>query len=437
MLQTGQTLGNYEVIEAIGQGGFAWVYRLEHTVLGSQHALKVLRTELVADRSIRHRFLSEARITANLRHPNIIRATDAIAVPGVAGIVMDFIEGGSLEGHIANATAPASPARVRALFLPVLDALQYAHESGVIHRDIKPANILMETLPDGRVRPMLVDFGVARVRGELAARQEDTRSGTRIGTIGYMSPEQLKSATDADARSDIFSLGVTMFELATLKPPFQGESQFEVMMAITEGKYTMPPWLIEADPVLAAVITRALQNDLADRFASCREMAAALQAPTAARPGEVPARPSSVATHPESAAPPPPPEIPPPLPPPRPTAPPELPPDTELLIRPLTSPARGTLIYKPDTPDERDIPLSGHPLIIGRARDCDVCLPRDGWASRRHCRIYLEDGEWWIRDHGTANGTLVDGDLVIKQRLSGGESIVIGQTPFRFVALTQ
>jgi len=95
------------------------------------------------------------------------------------------------------------------------------------------------------------------------------------------------------------------------------------------------------------------------------------------------------------------------------------------------------LIYKPGTADEQDIPLSGHPLIIGRERGCGVCLPRDSWVAPRHCRIYLEDGEWWIRDHGTANGTLIDGDFVIRHRLIGGESIVIGQTPFRFVALAQ
>ncbi len=429
MLQPGQMLGNYEVIEEIGQGGFAWVYRLEHTVLGSQHALKVLRDELVADRQIRHRFLSEARITANLRHPNIIRATDAVAIPGVAGIVMDFIEGGSLEGYIAAATAPPSPDQLREVFLPVLDALQYAHDSGVIHRDIKPANILMETLPSGRLRPLLVDFGVARVRGELAARQEHTRVGTRIGTIGYMSPEQLLSATDADARSDIFSLAVTMFELATLKPPFQGRGQFEVMQAITEGRYAMPPALLESDPVLAGVLARALQKEPADRFKSCTEMAEALRLPAAsARPVRPPPLPT-VPIHTSSRPTPPPPDIPPPLP--------EAAPDTDLMVTPLASPARGTLIVRPGSEDERDIPLSGHDMVIGRARDCDICLPRDSWVSRRHCRIYLRDGRWWIRDHGTANGTLVDGQFVLKQELMGGETITVGQTPFRFVALAQ
>ncbi len=428
MLQSGQMLGNYEVIEEIGQGGFAWVYRLEHTVLGSQHALKVLRAELVADRQIRHRFLSEARITANLRHPNIIRATDAIAIPGVAGIVMDFIEGGSLEGYIAAASAPAPPGRVRDVFLPVLDALHYAHCAQIIHRDIKPANILMETLPDGRLRPMLVDFGVARVRGDLAARQEHTQVGTRIGTVGYMSPEQLESATSADVRSDIFSLGVTMFELATLKPPFQGATQFEVMKAIISGSYTMPESLRQADPVLARVIARALEKNPADRFDSCAAMAEALRAPAPPPPPVLSRVPPPI---PASAV------TPPPLPPPVPTPLPELPPDTDLHVLPLSAAARGTLIYRPGTDDAQDIPLSGLDMVIGRARDCDICLPRDSWVARRHCRIYFRDGSWWIRDHGTANGTLVDGQMVLKQALSGGETITIGQTPFRFVAQAQ
>jgi serine/threonine protein kinase len=427
VLQSGQMLGNYEVIEQIGQGGFAWVYRMEHTVLGSQHALKVLRPELVADKQIRHRFLSEARITANLRHPNIIRATDAIAVPGVAGIVMDFIEGGSLERYIAAASAPAPPERIREVFLPVLDALHYAHASGIIHRDIKPANILMETLPDGRLRPMLVDFGVARVRGELAARQAHTQVGTRIGTVGYMSPEQLETATAADVRSDIFSLGVTMFELATLMPPFQGTTQFEVMTAISTGSYTMPEALRQADPSLARVIARALEHRPADRFSDCAEMADALRTP--APPPPVLSRTPPPAPLTAVTPPPLPPVAPPPLP--------ELPPDTDLHVLTLNAPARGTLTYRPGSVDAQDIPLSGHDMIIGRARECDICLPRDSWVARRHCRIFFRDGQWWIRDHGTTNGTLVDGQLVFKQALSGGETITIGQTPFRFAVLAQ
>ena len=429
MLESGQMLGNYEVIEEIGRGGFAWVYRLEHAVLGSQHALKVLRAELVGDRQIRDRFLSEARITANLRHPNIIRATDAIAIPGVAGIVMDFIEGGSLEGYIAAATAPASPGRVRDVFLPVLDALHYAHCAEIIHRDIKPANILMETLPGGRLRPMLVDFGVARVRGELAARHAQTQIGTRMGTVGYMSPEQLESATAADVRSDIFSLGVTMFELATLTPPFQGATQFEVMKAIASGSYTMPASLRQADPVLARVIARALEIRPADRFDSCAVMAEALRAPASPPPPVLSRTPPPAS--PDATTPPP---LPPP---PDPTPLPKLPPDTALHVRPLASVARGTLTYRPDTDDAEDIPLSGQDMIIGRARDCDICLPRDTWVARRHCRIFFRDGQWWVRDHGTANGTLVNGQMVLKQALRGGETITIGQTPFRFVAQAQ
>ena len=440
MLEPGQIIGNYQIVETIGEGGFALVFRLEHTVLGSQHALKVLRPELVADRSIRHRFLSEARVTANLRHPNIIRATDAIAVPGVAGIVMDYVEGGSLEGLIAGAQEPPAPSLVRSILVPILDALDYAHARGVIHRDIKPANILIEHLPDGRIRPMLVDFGVARVRGELSARQEHTQVGTRIGTVGYMSPEQLESATEADQRSDLFSLAATIFELATLAPPFQGKNSVAVIRAISSGHFTVPDALIHSDPVLASVLERALQHQPEDRFASSRQMAEALSQGIAQPPPVMsPSEPPPIEPPPIE----PPPVEPPPIEPPRFTPPPRKspisarphpppPPNVDLLVRSTDAPAGARLLYQPDTDKEQEILLPESDFTIGRSQDCHLCLPTDAWVSRRHCRLYLEDGAWYIRDHGTANGTVVNGTLVLKRQLFGGETIEIGQTLFRF-----
>ncbi|MFT4979770.1 MAG: serine/threonine protein kinase, partial [Myxococcota bacterium] len=387
-------------------------------------------------RSLRDRFLTEARVMACLRHPNIVRATDTISAPGIAGIVMDFIEGGSLGAWMDAATAPPGPADVRRVFLPVLDALHHAHLSGVIHRDIKPANILLEILPGGGARPLLTDFGVARVRGEIQrAGEGNTAVGTRMGTLGYMSPEQIRSAAEVDARSDVFSLAVTLFEFATLQRLFDGKSEYDIMQAIVTGDVHIPEVLRQRDPRLAEALRRALDTDPDRRFPDCAAFARAIgdasAPPMAARP----------------------PPLPPPEPPPAPVPPPPvLPAEDEeeedvvvrappaaspgvlgRLLRPGTKQPAAALIYQPDTPEQREIPIHGDRMLIGKAPSNDIRLPRDSWVSRYHCRLERGADGWVLRDNTTVHGTMVDGELVLSLPLSGGELITVGRTPFRFV----
>jgi len=421
LLQPGQVLGSYEVIEEIGQGGFAIVYRARHQILHSDHALKVLLPEHVSERHIRDRFLNEARVIARLRHPNIIRATDVIRAPGIAGIVMDFIEGGSLEDWIANAEEPPTTEFIKHIFVPVLDALHHAHQHNVIHRDLKPANILMQPTPDGGFRPCVVDFGVARIRGALrSAHNNDTITGSQMGTLGYMSPEQIRSATESDARSDIFSLGITLFEFATLSPPFQGKDAFEVMRAIVDGEYALPNDLMVRSPNTAKTIVVALQSEPEHRFASCHAFAQTLSG--ARRPPVIPPTVRKPKAQDDPA----------PLPdlvhqadaPPGESQP-------TNLSKFKQAPRTAVLIFKKDTPDRQAFSI-GDGLTIGKAAGNDLRLPNDNWVGRFHCRIERRADQFVLVDNRSTNGTLVNGKLVLEQPLFGGEEIVIGQTVLHF-----
>jgi serine/threonine-protein kinase len=288
MLEAGTLIEKYEVLELLGEGGMASVYKVRHQHLGSLHALKVLRPELVARRDIRDRFLDEGRIQAQMRHPNIVPVTDIVAAPGVAGLVGQFVDGPSLDIWIEAATELPDLADVKDIFLPVLAGLGYAHEQGVVHRDIKPANILLararHTAPgdslSARFVPMLLDFGIARVRGVLegADDRKKTRAGARMGTLEYMSPEQIHGEPDLDQRADIFALSASIYEFVTGSAPFASDSEYDTMRKIVQGD-TDPVRDIapQTDPMLEAFIRKGLATDRERRFASCKEMAEALK----------------------------------------------------------------------------------------------------------------------------------------------------------------
>ena len=306
MLEPGTHVANFEILSELGGGGFARVYLARHRYLDSEHAIKVLLPEHVGRPEIRGRFLDEARVQALLRHPHIVRVTDVIIEPGVAGIVMDYVRGGNLADWLVAAEAPPSPAEVRAIFLPVLEAVGHAHARGVVHRDLKPENVLLEAAEDGLRIPKVMDFGVAKVEGELRERRRSkhsTAAHARIGTLAYMSPEQVRDAAAVDHRSDLFALGTMLLELVTLGCPFERDSDYDTMHAIINCDWTLPDWVGERDAGVASVLRRALQKDPADRFVSCAAMAAALGAPPARSAAAPSARPpirpelSSAATH--------------------------------------------------------------------------------------------------------------------------------------------
>lgn len=344
MLQPGAVVEPYEVEAELGGGGMARVYRVRHRILGSVHALKVLDPELAVNGELRARFLEEGRIQAQLRHPNIVAVTDIVAAPGVAGLVMDFLEGQSLETFIdAREGRPPSADEVRDIFRQVLAGVGFAHAQGYVHRDLKPSNIFLQQVHGRRVARIL-DFGIAKAPGAEGKRA--TRTGARLGTPHYMSPEQVKDPRDTTPRSDVFSLGVTLYELATGRRCFDGDSEFLVMRSIVQGEFLSAEQVYPGiDPGLAAVIRKAMAPEPEQRFASCEAFAAALDAPPPSvaepparpvmamsqakaapsqppRPVEAaPARPSrklSAVTEVQAAPPPRPPEPPPKPPPPRP-----------------------------------------------------------------------------------------------------------------------
>ena len=291
-LEPGTIIDRYEIVEIIGEGGMATVYKAKHRILESTHALKVLDPTLARDDDLRERFLSEGRIQAKLNHPNIVSVTDIVAEPGVAGLVGEFIDGEDLALWIEKRGGTTDVARIKEVFLPVFDALAVAHDLGIVHRDMKPSNIILQQRQDGSLHPKVLDFGIAKVLGDgLAIRKRATKTGARLGTVYYMSPEQIRGASDLDGRTDVFALAATLFEFVTGDVPFDGGTDFDTMKQIVEGKPTpIRSRTPNVDPIVEACIIKGLAANREARFESCREFADLLRkagAPASTAPAAV------------------------------------------------------------------------------------------------------------------------------------------------------
>ena len=279
-LQPGDAVDRFLVERMLGEGGMATVYLVEHNLLGSRHALKVLLPELVGNPRIRERFLAEGRIQAQLQHPNVARVTDIVAIEGLAALVMEYVEGPTLSELIA--TRGALPAgEILSVFLPVLDAIAAAHAKGILHRDLKPSNIVIGKDGSGGARPVVLDFGIARVGDEAdegLKLNHRTRDGAQLGTPAWMSPEQVKGQQDLDERSDVFSLGAILYELATGAVAFEGDSEFDTMNNVVSGTWDGPIAPIPGDErgTISTCISQALATDREDRFQSVEAFRAAL-----------------------------------------------------------------------------------------------------------------------------------------------------------------
>ncbi len=272
-------IGDYEIEAMIGEGGMAKVYRARHALLDTHHAIKVLDPAYRANPGARQRFLDEAKLQAkHLDHPNIVKVTNIVATAEHAALVMELVDGPSLEQHLAGMRA--RPDEIKRIMLAILDAVGHAHQAGVIHRDLKPANVLLAGRGPEPV-PKVTDFGIAKVTGELAAHgKKSTHGDARMGTLNYMSPEQIRRAKDVTPCSDVFSLGAMLYEMATGAVAFGGDSDYDVMENIVNGRYEPPERHFAAiDPALAAVIRQALEPDPARRFGNCEAMARALRQP--------------------------------------------------------------------------------------------------------------------------------------------------------------
>jgi len=254
---SGQTIGGYQLAEEIGQGGAAVVYRAFQPQLERWVAIKVLNIRESGRRQFLRRFRREARAIAALRHPNILNIHDYGEDKGQAYIVMEYVEGGSLQQRIGSpADDCAEPLK---LVIPVGEALAYAHGKGIVHRDVKPGNILLMRAD----WPLLADFGLVKVAG---SQQKLTQPGSILGTATYLSPEQV-AGEDVDQRTDIYSLGIVLYELLTGRLPFQTDSPAESMML---RMYEPPVSPREFNPKISksleTVLLRALERDWKARY---------------------------------------------------------------------------------------------------------------------------------------------------------------------------
>jgi serine/threonine protein kinase len=266
----GKQVANYRIDERLGEGGMGVVYKAIDLNLDRPVALKFLSAELSRDPGLIQRFQSEARAQANLNHTNIATLYNFINVDGNWLIAMEYIDGETLEQMIRRAGA-MQPQDAIPLFKQALLGVGFAHRMGIVHRDIKPANIMVNRY--GIVKVM--DFGIAKV---LSARNM-TRTGVSVGTVAYMSPEQIRNS-GVDGRSDIYSLGVTLYEMLTAQLPFNSNSDYQIQY---DHVNTPPPPLSVHYPHIPggieAAVLKALEKNPADRFAAVEQFGVALENP--------------------------------------------------------------------------------------------------------------------------------------------------------------
>jgi eukaryotic-like serine/threonine-protein kinase len=266
-LQIGDNVGDYEVLGVLGQGGMGAVYRVRNLLSDREEALKLVLPHIASNPEAADRFLREIRIQASLQHPNIAALRTAVRVEQGILMIMELIDGPSLEAKLREGPMPLSSA-IRILD-DVLGALAYAHSRGVIHRDIKPPNILLTS----RGMPKLTDFGIARATGS----NNLTRTGNALGSVNYMSPEQIMSKP-ADERSDLYSLGVTFYEMLTGRRPIDGDSEYAVMNAHMMQTPIAPNRLVASiSTEISDVALKALAKSPADRYQSAIEFQSALR----------------------------------------------------------------------------------------------------------------------------------------------------------------
>lgn len=260
----GTILGNrYRILELIGEGGMALVYKAEDTLLNREVAIKVLRPQYATDSEFVERFRREAQSAASLSHPNVVNIYDVGRQDGVDYIVMEYVRGETLK-EIIRREAPLPIGRVLDISRQISEALYHAHLNNIVHRDIKPHNILVAR--DGRVK--VTDFGIARA----ASGSSVTQTGVVLGSVQYFSPEQAKGVP-ADQSSDLYSLGCVMYELLTGTVPFKGDSPISVALKhIQEGP--IPPRHIRPGIPLAveAIVMKALEKSKQRRYQSAGEM---------------------------------------------------------------------------------------------------------------------------------------------------------------------
>ena len=267
-IQPGQMLGPYRIINQVGRGGMATVYKAYQPSVDRYVAIKVLPSQLAESREFATRFQQEARIIAKLEHPHILPVFDYGESDGVAYFVMRYMDAGTLKEKMIEGR-PLPLQEIDRLFTQLANALSYAHSKGIVHRDLKPANILIDS--HGNV--FLTDFGIAKLLESASPRL--TQTDAIMGTPAYISPEQAQGQT-VDQRSDIYSLGIILYEMVTGSVPFTAETPLAVLFKHISDPLP-PPSLVKPDirPSIEQVLLKALAKDPRDRFATAAEFVAA------------------------------------------------------------------------------------------------------------------------------------------------------------------
>jgi len=263
----GKKILNYEIKTLLGEGGMGNVYLAEHTQLGRRVAIKSLHQQLVKNEGLRIRFKNEASTMAHLQHSKIVALYDYVEEPDGLYLIMEYVDGLPLDEYIRSKSGPIPFEKAIPMMRQILDAFYYAHSKGIVHRDIKPSNILIDK--NGEIK--ILDFGIAKMLNDGSGHKL-TKTGTQMGTVYYMSPEQVQGK-DIDIRSDIYSLGVTFFQMLTGSCPYDGlTTEFEVYSKIVSEPLPLASKLYPGVPeFLDQVILKSTQKNRDERFKDCED----------------------------------------------------------------------------------------------------------------------------------------------------------------------
>lgn len=378
----GQTLnGRYRLDGLLGDGGMGTVYRAYDINLERQVAIKLMHSHYARQDEFRARLVQEARTAAQLDHPSIVRVFDFGDSEQSLFIAMEYVDGGSLRDHLRRLQRlqkflPLSQSLQ--ISIQIAEALDYAHKRKIVHRDVKPGNIILKRLsrPDEAgaqpFRALLTDFGLVK----LQEGNSLTQSGTTVGTPTYMSPEQCEGR-ELDGRSDLYSLGIVLYELVTNRLPFNFQTLPEAISAHQSGQMPPPATSLrpELPPIIDSIVTRAVAKKPAERYATGAELADALRSVLVAQEGS----PTRVMLHREM----------------------------DILDQVQEPPPGYKLnIHTPGHPDSV-VPLTRAVVTLGRNPDNDIVLPAEG-VSRHHTRLQATSLGWEVVDLGGINGTWVN-----------------------------
>jgi serine/threonine protein kinase len=439
----GQKLGQYEILELIGEGGMARVYKALQPTLDREVAIKALPTQIddVRDQELVRRFYDEAKLVARLNHPHIVPVHDFGEDNGWAYIVMEFIPNGALRERLRHAESMgghvALPWALNVVEQAAL-ALDFAHSRGVVHRDVKPGNMLMRTAD----YMLLTDFGVAVI---LESSKAFSRSGSTAGTPQYMAPEQGRQGGVVDGRTDIYSLGVVLFQCVTGRLPFNAENAVGVIMKHMSEPLPSPTRLVpDLPPPVDYIIRRAMEKEPERRYQRAADMAADLRAlseelrltgrvavPSLAQPPtrSAPAAPGADLasdpgicgrcgfsnnrqhryctrcgydlTNPIVAA--------------------------DQFIGRTGRPLLSRLVFETGPLQGVPILLHQETITIGRGTGFDLVLHDNTISRQGHARITFSNGIWYIEDLGSTNGTKINGHAINRPvPLSSGDELRMG-----------